>query len=137
MARVKFNPGQPIQSLSGTLGNAVFRTMYGRTFVFERARPVLPKNATREQKARYRRRVMVDECVRILQDEIEDITEAIAMRKKILERVGYLYDKYVQEIKAPTKLQRKIMGEYRAKYCFNLHKTPTKPRHNPDLVSKK
>jgi len=39
------------------------------------------------------------------------------MRQKIRERILYLYQKYEKAIKAPTKLQRKIMTEYRAKWC--------------------
>ena len=137
MARVKFKEGQPIQSLSGTLGNSVFRTRNGQTFVHERSYPELPKDATRAQKARYRRRMMINECVSILQDEIEDIAEAISMRKKITERIGYLYDKYVNKRKARTKLQRKIMGEYRAKYRFGSVTSREKGRKKYDKVSEK
>ena len=137
MARVKFKEGQPIQSLSGTLGNSVFRTRNGQTFVHERSYPELPKNATRAQKAQYRRRVIIDECVRILQDEMEDVLEAIGMRKKISDRVGYMYDKYVREIKARTKLQCKIMGEYRAKYRFGSVTSREKGRKKYDKVSEK
>lgn len=116
MARVVFKENQPIQSLSGSIGNMVFRTMYGKTFVLERREPELPKDATRKQKAQHKRLMMVNNCVGILQNEMEDIQVAIAMRSKLRDRICYLYDKYCNEIKAPTKLQRKIMGEYRAKY---------------------
>ena len=33
MARVTFKAGQPIQSLSGTIGNLTYRTINGKTFV--------------------------------------------------------------------------------------------------------
>lgn len=137
MARVKFKEGQPIQSLSGTLGNSVFRTRNGQTFVHERTYPELPKDATRAQKAQYRRRLIIDECVRILQDEIEDVLEAIGMRKKICDRVGRLYDQYAREIKARTKLQRKIMGEYRVRYRFGSVTSREKGRKKYDKVSEK
>ena len=116
MARVTFKKDQPIQSLSGSIGNIEFRTINGKTFVHERLDPELPKDATRKQKAMYRRRMIVNNCVSILQNEMEDIQEAIAMRSKLCDRIKYLYDKYAKEIKAPTKLQSKIIGEYRAKF---------------------
>ena len=95
----------------------VFRTRNGKTTVYARDEPELPENATRAEKRRYKRERIVRQCVAILQDEMEDIVVAIAMRMKIRNRILYLYKKYERDIKAPTKLQRKIMGEYRAKWC--------------------
>ena len=118
MARVEFKENQPIQSLSGSIGNIEFRTINGKTFVLERQEPELPKDATRKQKAMFRRRKIINQCVSILQNEMEDIQAAIAMRSKLRDRIRYLYDKYSKEISAPTKLQIKIMGEYREKYVY-------------------
>ena len=59
---------------------------------------------------------MVQNCVTILQEEMSDISEALKQRKKIQERISRLYDKYVKTIKAKTKLQRRIIEEYRAHY---------------------
>ena len=115
MAKVEFKEGQPVQSLSGKIGSIVFKTMNGRTFVHEVAMPELPDNATRKQKAAYKRKMIIEQCVEIIQREME-LTEALAMRKKIHDRIRILYDKYAPEIKARTKLQCKIMGEYRARY---------------------
>ena len=118
MARVTFKPGQEVQSLSGSIGNIVFRTINGKTYVHERREPELPKDATRKQKALYKRRMIVDQCVYILQSEMEDVPKAIKERKRILDRIQRLYDKYVREISAPTKLQRKIMGDYRMRFVY-------------------
>ena len=118
MARVTFKKDQPIQSLSGSIGNIEFRTINGKTFVHERCEPELPKDATRKEKAQFRRRMIVQQCVTILQNEMEDVQAAIAERTRIKDRIQRLYDKYVHEIPARTKLQRRIMGEYRVKYVY-------------------
>lgn len=114
MARVELKPG--IESISGTVGNLTFRTVYGKTFVHKKAEPVLPEKATRQERAKYKRDVIIDQCVGILQREISDMREAIQMRPKIRSRLMRLYKRYAPEIKARTKLQRKMMTEYRAKY---------------------
>lgn len=118
MARITFNPNQPIQSLSGTLGDMTFRTVNGRTHVFRREEPVLPKNPTRKQRAQFKQRTIINNCISILQSQYEDIQEAMAMRPKIKDRLTYLYKKYVKDIKAPTKLQRAIMTEYYANFSL-------------------
>lgn len=117
MARVEFKKDSPIQSLSGTLGNLIFRTRNGKTSVFQRCEPELPENASRADRRRVKREKIVNDCVVILQNELGDMVAAIEQRKKIRERIMYLYKKYEKEIKAPTKLQRRIMSEYRAKWC--------------------
>ena len=118
MARIKFREGQPIQSLSGTLGNMTFRTVNGRTQVFQRAEPILPKNPTRKQRAQFKRQTIINNCISILQSQYEDIQEAMAMRPTIKDRLTYLYKKYVKDIKAPTKLQRAIITEYYAHFSL-------------------
>ena len=110
-----FKNGQPIQSLSGTIGNLTYRTVNGKTFVRARPERTLPEHASREERARYRRETMIDQCTGIIQHEITDIQEAIRMRTKIRSRLVGLYKKYEKEIKAPTKLQARIMEEYRRK----------------------
>jgi hypothetical protein len=120
MAKVTFEKGQPIQALSGTAGNLTFRTQNGRTFVCVRPEPTLPKNPTREQKARFKKRTIIDNCLKILQGEIADIQEAIRLRHTIRDRLVYLYDKFAPNIKATTKLQKAIMSEYRQKFSSTL-----------------
>ena len=118
MANVKFKDSQPIQALSGTLGDLTFRTVNGRTHVFQRAEPVLPKNPTRKQRAQFKRQTIINNCISILQSQYEDIREAMAMRPIIKDRLTYLYKKYVKDIKAPTKLQRAIMTDYYAHFSL-------------------
>jgi len=116
MAKITFNPNQPVQSLSGTLGDLTFRTINGRTYVSQRPEPVLPKNPTRKQRAQFKRQTIINNCINILQSQYEDIQEAIAMRPIIKDRLTYLYKKYVNDIKAPTKLQKAIMTDYYAHF---------------------
>ncbi len=131
MARITFNPNQPIQSLSGTLGRDTFRTLNGRTYVHQRPEPVLPKNPTPQQRAAIRRKTIINHCITDIQRQYSDIRDAIAMRSKIKDRVEYLYDKFVTNIKAPTKLQKEILSKYYRKF------SPTSPNHsrgNPDPI---
>ena len=116
MAKVTFNPDQPVQSLSGTLGALTFRTINGRTHVFQRAEPELPKHPTRQQRAQFKQRTIINQCITILQDQYEDIREAMTMRPTIKDRLTHLYKKHVTDIKSPTKLQRTIMSEYYARF---------------------
>ena len=116
MARITFKENQPIQSLSGTVGNITFRTMNGRTYAYGRPEPVLPKNPTRKQRALYKRRSIIDQCITILQSQYEDMQVAIKMRPKIKQRLTYLYKTFAPDIKAPTKLQKRIMTEYYARF---------------------
>ena len=117
MARITFAKNQPIQSLSGNLGPISFRTRNGQTFMFTTPDPVLPKNPTRQQRAQYRQRKIVDYCVKMIQSQIHDIQQALAMRNTIHERIKRLYKRLSPTIKAPTKLQRAILTEYAQKFC--------------------
>jgi hypothetical protein len=129
MAKIKFNPNQPIQSLSGSVGSISFRTINGHTHMYRRPDPVLPKNPTRKQRAQFKQRTLIDNCLAILQAQYEDIQEAIAMRPKIKERLRYLYKTFAPTIKAPTKLQKAIMTEYYARFSAT---SPVHSRQNPD-----
>ena len=117
MARITFAKNQPIQSLSGNLGPISFRTRNGQTFMFTTPDPVLPKNPTRQQRAQYRQRKIVDYCVKMIQSQIHDIQQALAMRNTIHERIKRLYKRLSPTIKATTKLQRAILTEYAQKFC--------------------
>ena len=105
-----------------------FRTVNGKTFFSRRTEPVLPKNATRKERAQFKQRALINNCIKILQEQYEDIREAIAMRSTIQNRLRKLYPRYAATIKAPTKLQRAIMTEYYARYGFE--KGPTLHREN-------
>ena len=132
MAHITFKKNQPIQSLSGTVGGLTFRTVNGRTFVSPRTEPVLPKNPTRKQRARFKQQTIINNCISILQSQYEDIQKAISMRAKIKSRLTYLYKKYVATIKAPTKLQKAIMTDYYAQFSAT---SPSQYRSKTDATS--
>ena len=116
MAHIEFKKDQPIQALSGTLGPFNFRTINGQTYVHALPVPVLPKNPTRQQREQFKQRTLINKCIYILQSQIPDIQEAIAMRSILKKRLTKLYKKYAQTIKTSTKLQRTIMSEYYAHF---------------------
>ena len=120
MAKVTFQKGQPIQALSGTAGNLTFRTKNGRTFVRVKHEPTLPKNATREQKAQFKKQTIINNCLTILQGEITDVQEAIRLRHTIRKRIVYIYKKFEPDIKARYKLQKTIIDEYRQRFSSTL-----------------
>ena len=110
MARIILNA--EIGNLSGTIGNMTFKTMNGKTFVQSKSEPRLPQNATVKQKAQFKKRIIVDACVSFAQKQMGDLVEAIKQRKKLRDRMSYLYDKLSPEIKVRTKLQKAIMTAY-------------------------
>ena len=129
MARVTFKENQPIQALSGTVGNFTYRTLYGKTYVHERKEPVLPKNASRKERAAYKERMIVDACVKIIQDEMEDFVAAIQARQAIRAAMKRYYRLYSPEIKARTKLQCAMLLAYRRRnHRYSTDKVPTNPR---------
>ena len=113
MARVTFKAGQPIQSLSGTIGNLTYRTINGKTFVRVRGEVELASNASTEAKAAYRRKMIVDECVRIIQEEISDMAAAIQARAGIRAAMKRYYDQFSTETGSRLKLQAKMLEAYR------------------------
>lgn len=113
MARVTFKAGQPIQSLSGTIGNLTYRTINGKTFVRVRGEVGLASNASTEAKAAYRRKTIVDECVRIIQEEISDMAAAIQARAGIRAAMKRYYEQFSTETGSRLKLQAKMLEAYR------------------------
>lgn len=113
MARVTFKAGQPIQSLSGTIGNLTYRTINGKTFVRVRGEVGLASNASTEAKAAYRRKMIVDECVRIIQEEIGDMAAAIQARAGIRAAMKRYYEQFSTETGSRLKLQAKMLEAYR------------------------
>lgn len=111
MARITFKEGSGIESLSGKIGNISYRTIGKQTIVFSTEAPELPKDATRKQKSLYKRRIIIDQCVELIQKQM-DLEVALAMRQKLRDRISYLYKRFAPKTKARTKLQRAIMTEY-------------------------
>ena len=114
MARVELMPG--IKSISGTIGNLTFRTRGGKTFVYSNLAPELPRRATRAQREQWLRRMVLEQCIRQIQSDYEDMYEAIRQRPLIRQRLVTLYAKYRVETSARTKLQKQIMQEYSQRY---------------------
>jgi hypothetical protein len=115
MARVIFKEGQPIQSLSGAYGNMIFKQIHGETRVYRKPEPQLPKRATKEQKEKYKKQVMVNECMKIIQGEMPNMERAILLRETIRKRLQYLYKQYAGQYRSRLKLQAAIMSAYYAK----------------------
>jgi|GEM_PF-6883808 len=91
MARITFKKESGIESISGKVGNVVFRTINGQTYLHA-STPAWkieePKNAS-ERRERKRHEV-IDNVVRIIQSEM-DIAEAAEKYKKIYNRAVYIY----------------------------------------------
>ena len=101
------------EPLSGTYGYLTFRVINGKAFVREKPEVLLPKHPTEEQKAKRKKRLVIDECVARIQMLNKDIRTAIGERQVINMRVRRLYDKFSGTIKSRTKLVRTILKEYR------------------------
>lgn len=112
-----FKEGSEIQHLSGKIGNITFRTAGRKTFVFATEVPELPKDATRKQKSQYKKRIIIDECVAVIQRQME-LEVALTMRQKLRDRMDYLYKSLVPNIKARTKLQKAMMAEYYKRFSI-------------------
>ena len=117
MARVIFKNGGRIQKLSGKVGDLTYRTVGNKTFVFRTEVPELPKDATRKQKSQYKKRIIIDQCVTLVQRQM-DLEVALALRQKLRDRMDYLYKSLVPKIKAKTKLQKAIMTEYYSRFSI-------------------
>ena len=117
MARVIFKNGGRIQKLSGKVGDLTYRTVGNKTFVFSNEVPELPKDATRKQKSQYKKRMIIDQCVTLVQRQM-DLEVALAMRQKLRDRMDYLYKRLAPKIKAKTKLQKAIMTEYYSRFSI-------------------
>ena len=100
------------EPLSGTYGYLTFRVINGKAYVHEKPEVILPKHPTEEQKAKRKKRLVIDECVARIQTRNPDIYAAIAERKKIRDRIKWLYTKLSRTTKSRTKLIKAILKEY-------------------------
>jgi len=120
MARVVFKPDQPIQGLAGTLGGITYRpTADGHTSAYVRPQMELPKKATAEQRAAYRRHIVLDYCEREVQHLMADQLEAMDRRRAIRMRIGRLYDKFNDDKLKEEEVIGKIMDAYKQKRLKN------------------
>ena len=74
----------------------------------------------------------MDECVRIIQDEMEDFVEAIRSRPTIRAAMLRYYKMYAEECGSRLQLQRKMLGTYRLRLRQKKDKECSKPSYNKD-----
>ena len=113
MAKVILSPF--IESISGKVGNLEFRTLKsGRTIVRARGEyDYQPKSLpTAKALAQRRRFGIVGATVAAIQRNYPRIDQAALDRKKIWQKVSYLYAKYAESIEDDAKLQAKLLEEY-------------------------
>ena len=113
MAKVILAPF--ISSISGKVGNLEFRTLKsGRTTV--RVRRNTDYLSTRvpsdKEKAHRRRFGIVSSVVATIQSCYPRIDEAALDRKRIWQKVSYIYAKYCDSISDDAELQQKLLDEY-------------------------
>ena len=113
MARVTLAPF--IQSISGKVGDLQFRTLKsGRTIVHTR-KPNLSafrREPTDKERAQRRRFGTVSSVVAAIQSSYPRIDSAAADRKRIWQKVSYIYAKYADSLTNDAELQAKILEEY-------------------------
>ena len=124
MARVTLDPGGVIESISGRVGNMVYRTYKSGLITVHRISPRAQKATTKKEKAMRLRSEMVNQIVGELQQGYSRIDKAAAMRKKLWQKVGYVYDKYSETVKNRKELEKII----RAELGLNIDKSVTKVR---------
>ena len=113
MAKVTLAPF--IQSISGKVGDLEFRTLKsGRTIVrASRKKDYLNKREpTAKERAQRRRFAVVSSTVAIIQREYPRVDWAAQDRKKIWQKVAYLYAKFFDSFDDDAKLQDKLLDEY-------------------------
>ena len=113
MARVILAPF--IQSISGKVGNFEFRTLKsGKTVVRTRSETDYQssREPTEKERAQRRRFGVISSTVATIQRNYPRIDQAAQDRKKIWQKVSYLYAKYFEAISDDAKLQQKLLEEF-------------------------
>lgn len=114
MAKVILAPF--IQSISGKVGNLEFRTLKsGKTIVRARREdePQTPRILSPKEIAQRRRFGIVSAVTATIQSNYKRIDEAALDRKRIWQKVAYLYAKYADIISDDAQLQTKLLEEYK------------------------
>ncbi len=115
MAKVILAPF--IQSISGKVGNLEFRTLKsGKTVVRARREdePQTTRILTPKEIAQRRRFGIVSSVTATIQSRYKRIDEAALDRKRIWQKVAYLYAKYADSISDEAQLQTKLLEEYKS-----------------------
>lgn len=116
MARVILAPF--IESISGKVGDLEFRTLKsGKTVVRTRKRDeyAVSRCPSEKELAQRRRFSVVSSVVSRIQRDYDRIDKAASDRKKIWQKVSYLYGKYYEEIMDNKKLQDRLYEVYRSR----------------------
>ena len=114
MAKVVLAPF--ISSISGKVGDLEFRTLKsGRTVVRARRHraSVSPRALTDKEKTQRRRFSIVSSVVASIQHDYDRIDKAALDRKKIWQKVSYLYAKMYEEIKDDKLLKKQLLEAYK------------------------
>ena len=100
MAEVIFHPDQPVQALSGSYGEATFRTLPdGRTVVH-----CHPPDDSAGRAER-----VISRCVTEIQLHMADMRDAIRQRQAIKRRVARMYGRYCHLTDDDEQLRRWIL----------------------------
>ena len=100
MAQVIFHPDQPVQALSGSYGEATFRTLPdGRTVVH-----CHPPDDSAGRAER-----VISRCVTEIQLHMADMRDAIRQRQAIKRRVARMYGRYCHLTDDDEQLRRWIL----------------------------
>ena len=113
MARVTLAPF--IQSISGKVGDLQFRTLKsGRTVVHTRKTNLSAcrREPTEKERAQRRRFGTISSVVAVVQNSYPRIDRAAADRKRIWQKVSYIYAKYADTITDDAELQAKLIEEF-------------------------
>ena len=114
MAKVVLAPF--ISSISGKVGDLEFRTLKsGRTVVRARRQNdyVSTRALTDKEKAQRRRFSIVSSVVASIQHDYDRIDKAALDRKKIWQKVSYLYAKMYEDIKDDKLLKKQLLESYK------------------------
>ena len=121
MARITFK--NPNDHLSGTLCGLVYKNRNGKNFVYSQPEPVLPKRPTKEQRLKYRKDCVVQNCVSLIQSDmldrrklsIPEMQRVADMHNAIRTTVCRWYDYYRPYFKTDFALEKAIVYYYHTK----------------------
>lgn len=120
MAKVQFKPDQPVQALSGSYGEATFRTLPdGRTVV----------HCHQPDDSAGRAERVISRCVTEIQLHMADMRDAIRQRQAIKRRVARMYGRYSHLTDDDGQLRRWILQAW----YTTRRKLPSRGKENERL----
>ena len=118
MGKVIFREGQPVQELRGTYGKVTFRVVNGKTIANVKS------GRHNNNSDEFDKADIIDSCVAEIQEQMDDMREAIRDREAIKKRIERLYEKYARRSKDEVELMKNI----RLAYLGNRRKRPVDER---------